>query len=52
LQAQFGSLRDFLRHWSEAERKQAVIDELKDLGIPLEALQEAVPTAKDLMPLI
>jgi len=48
LQAQFGSLRDFLRRWSEAERKQAVIDELKDLGIPLEALQEAVPNSEGL----
>jgi type I restriction enzyme R subunit len=41
--AQFGSLTDFLRRWSDAERKQAVIDELRDQGIPLEALQEAVP---------
>jgi len=48
LQAQFGSMRDFLRRWSEAERKQAVIDELKDLGIPLAALQEAVPGSEDL----
>ena len=48
LQAQFGSLRDFLRRWSEAERKQAVIDELKELGIPLKALQDAVPNSEDL----
>lgn len=48
LQAQFGSLRDFLRRWSEAERKQAVIDELKELGIPLEVLQQAVPNSEDL----
>lgn len=40
---EFGSLKDFLRRWSEAERKQAVIDELKDQGIPLEVLREAVP---------
>ena len=46
LQAQFGSLGGFLRRWSEAERKQAVIDELKDLGIPLEALQQAVPNSE------
>jgi type I restriction enzyme R subunit len=48
LQAQFGSLRDFLRRWSEAERKQAVIDELKDLGIPLEALRQAVSNSEGL----
>jgi type I restriction enzyme R subunit len=43
LRAQFGTLTDFLRLWSEAERKQAVIDELKDQGILLEVLQEAIP---------
>jgi type I restriction enzyme R subunit len=48
LQTQFGSLRDFLRRWSEAERKQAVIDELKDLGITMEALQHAVPSSENL----
>lgn len=48
LQAQFGSLSGFLRRWSEAERKQAVIDELKDLGIPLDALNQAVPKSEGL----
>jgi type I restriction enzyme, R subunit len=48
LQAQFGSMRGFLRRWSEAERKQAVIDELGDLGIPLEVLQQAVPNSEEL----
>jgi type I restriction enzyme R subunit len=48
LQAQFGSLTDFLRRWSEAERKQAVIDELKDLGLPLEVLQQAVANGEQL----
>ncbi|BEH09839.1 DEAD/DEAH box helicase family protein [Geobacter sulfurreducens subsp. ethanolicus] len=47
IQAQFGSLRDFLRRWSDAERKQAIIDELKDLGIPVEALREAVPNSEN-----
>lgn len=40
---EFASLDDFLRRWSDAERKQAVIDELKEQGIPLEVLREAVP---------
>lgn len=48
LQNQFGSLNDFLRRWSEADRKQAVIEELKDHGLPLEVLQQAVPQAGDL----
>ena len=39
---EFSSLDDFLRRWKEAERKQAVIDELKEQGIPLEVLREAV----------
>lgn len=48
LQAQFGSLTDFLRRWSEAERKQAILDELKDQGIPLEVLQQAVANGEEL----
>ncbi|MBA3016525.1 MAG: DEAD/DEAH box helicase family protein [Proteobacteria bacterium] len=40
---EFTSLDDFLRRWNEAERKQAVIDELKEQGIALEVLREAVP---------
>jgi len=48
LQAQFGSLTDFLRRWSEAERKQAILEELKDLGIPLEVLQQAVSNGEQL----
>ncbi|WP_019866545.1 EcoAI/FtnUII family type I restriction enzme subunit R [Methylovulum miyakonense] len=48
LQAQFGSLTDFLRRWSESERKQAILDELKDQGIPLEVLQQAVANGAEL----
>ncbi|MGZ4991018.1 MAG: EcoAI/FtnUII family type I restriction enzme subunit R [Methylobacter sp.] len=48
LQAQFGSLTDFLRRWSEAERKQAILDELKDQGIPLEVLKQAVANGEEL----
>lgn len=48
LQAQFGSLSDFLRRWSEAERKQAILDELKDQGIPLEVLKQAVANGEEL----
>jgi len=42
LTEQFASLDDFLRRWSESERKQAIIDELAELGIPWEALAEEV----------
>lgn len=43
LQAEFGSLNDFLRRWRGAERKQAVLDELASHGLPLVALRQAVP---------
>ncbi|WNM63547.1 EcoAI/FtnUII family type I restriction enzme subunit R [Candidatus Nitrospira neomarina] len=48
LLAQFGSLTDFLRRWSQAERKQAIVKELKDQGIPMEVLQQAIPNSADL----
>lgn len=48
LRAQFGSLTDFLRRWSETERKQAILDELRNRGVPLEVLQQAVPNGEDI----
>jgi len=42
LQAEFGNLADFLRRWNSAERKQAVLEELAEHGVPLEVLQQAV----------
>ncbi len=43
LQAQFGTLTDFLKHWTESERKQAIIQELKERGVSISVLREAVP---------
>ena len=48
LQAEFGSLTNFLRRWNSAERKQAVLEELADHGVPLEVLQQAVPNGAEL----
>lgn len=48
LQAEFGSLTDFLRRWNSAERKQAVLEQLADHGVPLEVLQQAVPNGSEL----
>jgi type I restriction enzyme R subunit len=48
LQAKFGSLTDFLRRWNSAERKQAVLEELADHGVPLEVLQQAVSNGAEL----
>ncbi len=39
---EFTSLDDFVRRWSSADKKQAVIDELVEQGVLLEALAEEV----------
>ncbi len=48
LQAEFGSLNDFLHRWNGAERKQAVLEELAEQGVPLGVLQQAVPNGAEL----
>ncbi|AJA14275.1 MULTISPECIES: EcoAI/FtnUII family type I restriction enzme subunit R [Pseudomonas] len=48
LQAEFGTLADFLRRWSGAERKRAVLEELVEHGIPLEILRQAVVNGSEL----
>lgn len=48
LQAEFGSMTDFLRRWHSAERKQAVLEELAHRGVPLEILQQAVSNGREL----
>ncbi|AIQ40330.1 DEAD/DEAH box helicase family protein [Paenibacillus sp. FSL R5-0912] len=37
---QYARLDDFLRRWTEAQKKQAIIDELKDEGVLLDAVRE------------
>ena len=39
---EFASLDDFLRRWTGAERKKAVIEELESQGVLREALAEEV----------
>jgi len=48
LRREFASLADFLRRWTGAERKQAVLDELAEQGVPIEVLREAVPNGEGL----
>jgi len=48
LQAEFGTMTDFLRRWNSAERKQAVLEELAEHGVPLEILQQAVTNGSEL----
>ncbi len=42
IREEFSSLDDFLRKWSESERKQAIIDELEKHGLSFEALAHEV----------
>lgn len=44
----FASMDAFLRHWTEADRKEAILQELREQGVLLEDLQELV--GKDLDP--
>jgi type I restriction enzyme, R subunit len=48
LRHQFTSMDAFLVRWKDSERKQAVIDELQDHGIPLAVLAQAVPHGEEL----
>jgi type I restriction enzyme R subunit len=45
---QFRSYDDFFRRWTAAERKQVIIDELREQGVLLEALRDGV--GKDMDP--
>ena len=40
VQEQYATLDDFLRRWTEADRKQSVVDELREQGVLIEALSE------------
>lgn len=49
---QYASLSDFLNKWQGSEKKQAIIDELKEQGVLVEALVGAVDKPLDLFDLI
>lgn len=48
----FASLNDFLTKWNEADKKAAIIKELEEQGVLIDALQEAVNKEVDLFDLI
>lgn len=50
LKAQFATMDDFIKKWSEADKKSAIIDELIEQGVMLDELREEVKqkTGKDL----
>jgi type I restriction enzyme R subunit len=52
LRKRFASLDEFLQRWNHAERKQAVIDELEEEGLPLDSLAEEVGKDLDAFDLI
>jgi type I restriction enzyme R subunit len=42
VQKEFSTLRDFLRHWNDADKKQVLIDSLAEQGVFWDALAEDV----------
>jgi len=42
LAKEYSSLDDFLRHWSRAEKKQVLLDELSEQGVFFEALADEI----------
>ncbi len=48
LKRRFANLEEFLQRWKIAERKQAIVEEIEDSGLPLDAIREEV--GKDLDP--
>ncbi|MCT7963639.1 hypothetical protein NG791_23475 [Laspinema sp. D1] len=49
---QYQSLNDFLTKWHNADKKQAIIDELTEQGIVLENLKEAIDKEMDIFDMI
>jgi type I restriction enzyme R subunit len=40
IQGKYASLDDFINHWNESDRKEAIINELETQGIPVSVLYE------------
>ena len=43
----YATLSDFLHHWDEVDRKQAILDELADENVLIDAVRQANPTLAD-----
>jgi type I restriction enzyme R subunit len=52
IKGKFASLDDFLNKWNSTDRKEAIITELQEQGVLIEALMEAVEKDLDLFDLI
>jgi len=49
---EYSSLDDFLNRWNEADRKEAIIQELEERGVLVEELQKAVNRELDIFDII
>lgn len=47
IRSRFENLDDFIKTWTEAERKQAILDELKEYSILIDAVREKNEALKD-----
>jgi type I restriction enzyme R subunit len=52
VRAQYQSLDDFLNKWQQADKKQAIIDELLEQGVIFENLKEAINKEMDIFDMI
>ncbi len=52
VRSRYASLDSFLNSWNQADRKEAIVKELEDQGILVDALEEAVDKKLDLFDLI
>lgn len=52
IKGKYSSLEDFLLFWNHADKKEAIIKELQEQGVMVEALYEAVDKQVDLFDLI
>lgn len=52
VKAKYASLNSFLNSWNEADRKEAIIKELEEQGVLVDALESAVNKELDLFDLI
>jgi type I restriction enzyme R subunit len=52
IKGKYASLEDFLNKWNSTDRKEAIISELQEQGVLVEALMEAVEKNLDLFDLI
>ena len=43
IRKRYATLNDFVKNWTEAERKKAIVDELKDYSVLMDAVREKNP---------